>query len=207
MSRPALFQALEPIVEAFEGLSVPYCLGGSVASSAYGTARTTLDVDLVADLDRLQVPRLVHQLGERYYANQATILDAVARESCFNVIHLATMFKVDVFPVKSRPYDRVAFDRKREGRFAIGEYEGKFVLSSPEDIVINKLEWFRLGDEVSERQWQDVLGVLRVQQGRLDEDYLTEWASALDLRDLLQRARREVGPSEASDSGSTPNAE
>ena len=192
MSRPLLFQALEPVVGAFELLSVPYHLGGSVASSAVGTARTTLDVDLVADLRAGQVCPFVAELKDLYYASEAAIRDAVSRRSCFNVIHLPTMFKVDVFVLKERSYDRAAFSRRRLGRLSIGEHSAEFMLASPEDIVLNKLEWFRLGDEVSERQWLDVLGVLRVQRGRLDEKYLVEWANELNLKELLLRAEREA---------------
>ena len=192
MSRPPLFLAVEPVVDVFEELSVSYYVGGSVASSAVGTARTTLDADLVADLQAEKVPTFVAGLGDRYYANQAAILDAVTRESCFNVIHLATMFKVDIFAVKSRAYDRVAFDRRRQGQLSIGDCVANFVLASPEDIVLNKLEWFRLGDEISERQWHDVLGVLRVQRDRLDMMYMKKWAEALGLGDLLARAEAEA---------------
>ena len=157
-----------------------------------GTARTTLDADLVADLPVEKISAFVAGLGNRYYASETAIRDAVARESCFNVIHLATMFKVDVFALKKRAYDQVAFQRRRPGKFSIGPHVGTFVLASAEDIVLNKLEWFRLGDEVSERQWQDVLGVLRVQKTRLDMDYLTEWAETLGLQELLSRAQSEA---------------
>lgn len=196
MSRPPLFLAVEPVIEVFEKLSVPYYVGGSVASSAVGTARTTLDADLVADLPAKSVPTFVAELGDRYYANQAAILDAVTRKSCFNVIHLATMFKVDIFAVKSRVYDRVAFDRRQQGQLSIGDCVANFVLASPEDIVLNKLEWFRLGDEISERQWHDVLGVLRVQRDQLDKAYLRDWAQTLQLGDLLTRAENEAWPPE-----------
>lgn len=192
MSRPPLFLALEPVIDVLEDLSVPYYVGGSVASSAVGTARTTLDVDLVADLRAEQVPPFVTGLGNRYYANESAILDAVARESCFNVIHFATMFKVDVFTLKTRPYDQIAFDRRRQGCLSIGGHSAEFMLASPEDIVLNKLEWFRLGNEVSERQWRDVLGVLRVQRDRLDRGYLEKWAKELNLQDLLKRAQDEA---------------
>ena len=192
MTRPPLFLAMEPVIEALKALSVPYYVGGSVASSAVGTARTTLDADLVADLKPKQVPVFVATLGDRYYANQEAILDAVARKSCFNVIHLATMFKVDVFAVKDRSYDRVAFERSRPREFSIGSHVGNFIVASPEDIVLNKLEWFRLGDEISQRQWHDVLGVLRVQRDRLDMSYLEEWAKALSIDGLFARAKAEA---------------
>ncbi len=108
MSQVPLFAALKPVIEAFERLSVSYYLGGSVASSFYGVPRTTLDVDLVADLEAGHAPPLIARLGDKYYASQQAISDAIARKSCFNVIHLPTMFKVDVFVAKPRRYDRQA---------------------------------------------------------------------------------------------------
>jgi len=195
MNRPPLFQALEPVVHAFEILSAPYCLGGSVASSALGTARTTLNVDLVADLKQGHTPGFVAQLANAFYASETAIAEAIARKGCFNVIHLATMFKVDVFAIKARAFDRVAFQRRTEGLFSIADCDRRFFHATPEDIILYKLEWYRLGDEVSERQWQDVLGVLRVQRGRLDLDYLRNWAAELGISDLFERIRHEAEPS------------
>lgn len=183
--------AMAPVVAALERLGVVYYLGGSVASSAYGTARTTLDVDMIADLADEHVAPLVEALQAEYYIDAGMIADAVARKSCFNVIHLATMFKVDVFVVKDRSYDRMALTRIRPDTL---DMEGSAVtcpLASPEDIVLSKLEWFRLGDEVSERQWLDVIGVLKVQGNALDRDYLDKWAGELGIADLLDRARKQ----------------
>jgi len=120
------------------------------------------------------------------------ILDPIARRSCFNVIHLATMFKVDVFVLKDRPYDRTAFARIRRDTLTPDEPGAEVFLASPEDVVLNKLEWFRLGDAVSERQWRDAVGVLKVQKDRLDRPYLARWASHLGLTDLLEQAWREA---------------
>ncbi len=119
------------------------------------------------------------------------IQDAIARRSCFNLIHLANSFKIDVFAVKNRPYDLVALDRIQKKRVAENPSLELF-LASPEDIVLAKLEWYRLGDEVSERQWHDVLGVLRVQADSLDRSYLEKWAAELGVADLLAKARKEA---------------
>ena len=192
MTRPPLFLALEPVVEAFERLEVPHHVGGSVASSAVGTARTTLDVDLVADLRAEHVSSFVEMLRDHYYASEDAILDAVRRKACFNVIHLATMFKVDVFVLQDTPYSRVAFSRRQEGTLRIGDHSAELMLASPEDIILNKLQWYQLGDEVSERQWHDILGVLRVQHARLDRKYMRDWADRLGLENLLLRAEHEA---------------
>jgi hypothetical protein len=127
-----------------------------------------------------------------YYVSAAMIAEAVARKSCFNVIHLATSFKVDVFVPKDRRYDRVALERSRKDVLDLADPSTEFFLASPEDTVLSKLEWFRLGEGVSERQWHDVIGVLRVQGDLLDRTYLSHWAADLGVADLLEQAWREA---------------
>lgn len=184
--------ALTPLVEILEKLEVPYYLGGSVASSAYGTARSTLDVDLVADLAEEHVTPLVEALEGGFYIDANMIRGAIAAKSCFNIIHLATMVKLDVFAVKDRDYDRTALGRiGSEFLHPSSESTRKFPFASREDIILNKLEWYRLGDEISQRQWGDILGVMNVQADLLDNDYLDTWAADLGVMDLLERARRE----------------
>jgi hypothetical protein len=186
--------AVAPVAAALESLGVSYYLGGSIASSAFGIARATLDVDLVADLEPRHVGPLLQLLQSDYYVSEKAASDAVAKKSCFNVIHLETMFKVDVFCVKERPYDRQTLARVRKATIDPHAASPELCLASAEDVVLSKLEWFRLGEEVSERQWRDVLGVLAVQRGVLDDAYLDKWAVQLGISDLLERARKEAIP-------------
>lgn len=188
MSRADLLDALLPVVEAFERLRVRHHIGGSVASSALGVARATLDVDLVADLAGSQVSRFVAALEEDYYLDGDAVREAVERRASFNLIHLATMVKVDVFVLKDRPYDIEAFSRMRAEVLEEDEGARAFFLASAEDTILNKLEWYEMGGRVADRQWRDVIGVLKVQWGRLDLDYLRRWARTLGLLDLLERA-------------------
>ncbi len=185
-----LLTALTPLVDVLETLGVKYYLGGSVASSAYGTARSTLDVDLVADLAEEHVAPLVKALQGEYYIDAGMISGAIRDRSCFNIIHYATMVKLDIFAVKDRPFDRSAIARTRlEVLSETIEPARRFPFASCEDIILAKLEWYRLGDEISQRQWQDVLGVMKVQGNILDQTYLDTWAGNLGLTDLLERAR------------------
>ena len=188
-----IVQALTPVVQVLEDLGVAYQVGGSVATSAYGIGRATLDVDIVCDLAIAHVAPLVRALEETYYVDADMILDSVNRRSSCNLIHLATMLKIDVFIVKDRAFERHAMTRGVVDRIDDEEQSREFVLASAEDMILHKLDWYRKGNEVSERQWLDVLGVLKVQSDVLDYGYLAEWAEALSLVDLLRRALIDAG--------------
>jgi hypothetical protein len=180
--------ALRPVVEALEHAGARYRIGGSVASSALGVPRSTLDVDLVTDLEARAIAGFVAALQDDYYIDEDAVRDAVRRRGSFNLIHLSTMLKVDVFIAKSAPFDRVSFDRHVDR--ALTDEPGARIYSfrSAEDVVLRKLEWYRLGGETSERQWNDTIGVLRVQAAAIDRDYLEHWARELGVHDLLERA-------------------
>ena len=180
------------VIEALEALGVPYFLGGSLASSVHGVLRTTKDADVVADLRLKHVQPLARALSDAFYVDAESIKDAIRHQSSFNVIHLETMFKVDVFILKGRPFDAAQFGRRATQVIATDPERCAYVASA-EDTILAKLEWYRKGGEVSEQQWRDVLGVLKVQGDRLDYGYLRHWAVQLSVADLLERALSEVG--------------
>jgi hypothetical protein len=191
-SSPDALRALEPVVDAFEQLRIRYHVGGSLASSAFGAARATADVDLVADVRDQHAQALVSRLESAYYVALASVQEAVLRRRSFNLIHLETMIKVDVFVPEPGPFDQQELERARPQTLDPGENAREFFVKSPEDIVLRKLIWYRGGGEVSERQWSDVIGVLKVQAGRLDAAYLSTWAMQLGITDLLERALGEA---------------
>jgi hypothetical protein len=183
-----LLVALAPVLETLRRLGVRHYVGGSIASSAHGVPRSSIDADVVAELAPAHATPFVAALRQGYYVSEERVRDAIARRASFNVIHLEAMVKVDVFVAKDRPFDRRALERA--GTTA-AEGVTELPVSSAEDTVLAKLEWYRRGGEASERQWSDVTGLLRVRT--LDEPYLRRGALELGVADLLDRALEETG--------------
>lgn len=181
------------VTEVLESLGIEYLVGGSLASSLLGIPRATLDVDLVAVLAPEHVGPLVQALAPTFYIDEAAVADAIRRRASFNIIHLETVFKVDVFVQKDQPLARSEMSRKQT--YELSDRPGvRLVVGSAEDIILQKLDWYRLGHEISERQWTDVLGVLKVQGDRLDLTYLRHWAAQVGLSTLVERALGTLGP-------------
>ncbi|MCP4203952.1 MAG: nucleotidyltransferase family protein [bacterium] len=183
----ALRVALE-VIELLDRLGIPYHLGGSYASSVHGIPRQTQDIDLVVDLDTASVRELLSELPEGYYRDLESALDAMGNRKSFNLIHLASGVKIDVFVRGEEPFDREEFRRSR--KVSLGSGSDRSVrVKSAEDTILRKLDWFRRGEETSDRQWSDVLGILESQESALDFGYLERWATELGVADLLERAR------------------
>ena len=186
-------EAVLPLVKAFDKLGVSYYISGSVASSIYGVPRATIDVDIVLDLKPQHVHSLVEMLGEAYYIDEEMVLNAIQKRSSFNLIHLDTMLKIDIFIIKDKPYNLKTLQRRRKDTFDEKKGATEFYIGSPEDIILSKLEWFRNGEYASKQQWRDVLGMLKVQKDLLDLKYLRHWASTLKLSNLLDQAFHDAG--------------
>ena len=177
------------IAGVFDDLAVPYLVGGSLASSVYGVPRATQDVDLVADIRAEHVDRFTAHLQGDFYVDADMIRDAIARRASFNVVHLPTMFKADVFVLRADAWSREEMKRARVERLSIDDRDVSIRFATPEDTLLHKLIWYKLGNEISDRQWSDILGVLRVQGDALDTAYMNYWADLLDVARLLRRAR------------------
>ena len=182
-------EVLRRVVQVLDDLKIPYMVGGSFASSIHGIPRMTQDADLVVDIQPHQAILLARIVEEDFYIDQSAISDAIRRRSSFNIIHLDSMFKIDLFVLADREYDRASFARRR---FVTFQEKGPFQLAvcAPEELAVTKLEWYNLGNRVSERQYRDVLGVIATQEraGTFDLAHARSLARQLGLADLLQQA-------------------
>ena len=171
------------VIRVLESLGIPSSIGGSIASSIAGEPRSTLDIDIVAAIEEPHVQSVVAALADEFYVDEQALLRAVESRRSANLIHQASQIKVDLFVAGGTPLDRELLARRR----AV-EVEGRTIYAhSPEDILLQKLRWFRLGGETSDRQWRDVLGIVRVQATRLDTGYLRLHGPAMGVADLVER--------------------
>ena len=183
------------LADVLDQINVRYVVAGSLASSVYGIPRVTQNVDLVADLKIHQAGAFADLLGEDFYVDVDMITDTIERRASFNVVHLASMFKADVFISQDDLWSVEELLRAREETFDVAEKLVTIRFASPEDTLLHKLIWYRMGNEISDRQWSDVVGVLKVQGQDLDYQYLRHWAELLDVAALLARVVEESGRS------------
>jgi hypothetical protein len=178
---------LAQIASILEELGIRYALIGSFASSLHGTYRTTADIDILADIKANQIHPLLERLVESFYADETAIRNAITRQTSFNAIHLDSVFKVDLFIPQDDGFDESQLQRRQLRKVA----DNSLYVTSAEDTVIAKLNWYRSGNEISKAQWTDVVSILAI-QSNLEAEYLRFWAAKLGIADLLQKALDEA---------------
>jgi hypothetical protein len=174
------------LAEVLDDLGARYAVGGSLASGLAGEPRSTMDADITVDLYLDQVDTLVNRLSNRFYVPAERLRQAVRDRTSVNLIHLETAMKLDLFIAGGTPIDGDVLRRRLS--FKVGHVDRPLHVHTPEDVLLHKLRWYRKGGEVSDRQWRDVIGIVRVQGARLDRDYLARGAALLAVSDLLERA-------------------
>jgi hypothetical protein len=176
------------VANALTVVGAEYFLGGSLASSLQGEPRATNDIDFVIALPAGRVDALRLALGHDFEVDTDMLRDAVLQARSANAFYLPIVTKIDFFGRGYEPFDESEFSRRRPVVVrASGE---SIVVKSAEDTVLRKLLWFREGGEVSDKQWRDIVSVLRVSGHSMDGDYLAAWAPRLHLEALLERARQ-----------------
>jgi hypothetical protein len=184
--------AIKCTTQVLDDLNIRYAIGGSLASSIHGQPRYTQDADIAVEpFPGKERSFALRFPSDEYYVDESMIRDAVIRRASFNILHLLTGFKIDVFVQKDRQFDRELLARSIKAP-VFGESEGEFGLITAEDIILLKLEWYRLGGEISDRQWNDIIGVVKTQFDRLDGAYLDHWASEIGVKDLFDRVRQQT---------------
>jgi hypothetical protein len=178
------------VIHALEALGIESTVGGSIASSFAGEPRSTIDIDIVAAIEDHHVAPLVSRLVPEFYADEDALRRAVRTHTSANLIHQKTMLKVDLFIAGGTPLDAQQLARRQRVMLDGGR---ELYVHPPEDILLQKLRWYRLGGGTSDRQWRDVLAIIRVQGERLNREYLRSNAPVVDVSDLLRRALDEAG--------------
>ena len=187
MNNPEELIILRSFTDILEQLDIAYAIGGSMASSIYGTVRFTQDAGITVEPFDNLADKLLELLTPEYYISGDAVRQALSEHGCFNVIHLASAFKIDVFIRKNSAFEKQLMDRRKKLKLS-DSLEKSFSVVSPEDIILLKLQWYRDGGCSSEQQWNDALGVLAIQAEKLDFEYLNNWANKLEISELLEKA-------------------
>jgi hypothetical protein len=179
------------VARAIEAAGGLYFVGGSLASSLQGEPRATNDIDIVLELPIGRIGEFVRELGPEFEVDVDMLRQALLDARSANIFYLPSVMKIDLFAVGPGPFDEVEFARRRPVQVGVGT--DTLVVKSPEDTVLRKLLWYREGGGVSDRQWRDVVEVLRVSGGGMDRGYMIAWAEKLGIIALLDRALAESG--------------
>ena len=152
---------LRQLANELERLKIPYFVGGSHASSARGVGRPTIDTDLVAGIHASKIGALSAAPGADWYTDPAQMAEAIARGRSFNLIHMSTEDKFAIFPVTHKFHVTQLQRATRETLEVAGE-RVECPVATAEDILLAKLQWYGSGGELSERQWEDIMGIIRL---------------------------------------------
>ena len=181
-------QALERLQQSLDRQGIRYFLGGSLASSIHGIQRSTRDIDIVAAIGERHTAELARDLGRDFYIDAEAAAASLRHGRSFNLIHFASSYKFDIFPVSDDPYYQTQLGRSQAKTIVLEE--GLTIpsfVATAEDTILSKLVWYRMGGEQSDQQWNDLRGVRAVQGSSLDLAYLRQWAAHLGVQDLLER--------------------
>lgn len=182
-------EVLTYVATVFESVGARYAFVGSIASSHHGLPRATNDIDLVTDLSAVQVAPFVKAFEKDFYVNETSVRRALQTFRSFNLVHLESGLKVDVFSPAPDGFGRQSLNRRQLGLI---DENCEVFIATAEDTLLAKLEWFVKGGGTSDRQWSDITGVIKTQRGKLNVDYLREWAARLNVSELLAKAIKEA---------------
>lgn len=181
---------LARLATALEDTAIPYMVVGSFASTHHGVPRTTHDLDVVIDATAASLDQLLAMLSpEQYYVDADVAREALRTRGMFNVIDLATGWKVDLIVCKARPFSREELARRQRATvLGVESY-----VASAEDVILSKLEWAH--ESGSGMQLRDVGGLVAVRKNALDLAYIDRWAAELGVEEAWKAIRDDSGGS------------
>jgi len=184
-----LIELMAFVTNVFDELSIPHFITGSCASISYGEPRLTNDIDIVADIAPEKIEKLLARFPqEEFYISEDAVKQALAFKNQFNIIHPSSGLKVDVMIRHNSKFDDSRFCRVRNLNIT---GKNQIAFASPEDVIIKKMEYFKLGG--SEKHLRDITGILRLSGESIDKNYISEWVRILGLEDIwkaiIERAR------------------
>ena len=185
-------ELIAQVAEMLDDLGIAYALGGSMASSLVGEPRSTVDVDIAIKLEHEVGAALLERATAEFYVPIDAARSAIDAHSSFNLVDTAHGLKVDLFVLGEGLLDRMQIERRMN--VAIRGLADRIWVTSPEDQVLRKLDWYRRTGDESEQQWRDVVGILRVHGDAMDRVYLEETARELNLGELLEDATQAANP-------------
>lgn len=188
-----LIESIVLVVEVLENLNIPYFIGGSVASSAHGRPRATMDVDMVVDLSHDKVPIFCEVIASSFYVEKGAVVEAVEQRSSFNLLNFETMMKIDIFVTKDREFERDQFKRSKKDTIVSEELNSpSFYFCSPEDSILAKMEWYKLSNKTSDRQKSDIIGIIAVNKDKLDFNYIKKHVKKMNLEEVWKEILGEL---------------
>lgn len=190
MSGASPLDVIIRVAEMLDDLGIDYVLGGSLAGSFYGEPRATADVDIAIRVDVDAGERLLGRAAAEFYVPTDAARIAIRNHDSFNLIDTTIAFKVDLFVLGETLLDRRQLDRRV--LIPVPGVDAGVWVTSPEDQVLRKLDWFQTGGQTSDQQWRDIIGILRVSGETLDLPDLRSTAAALGLGELLDRALADI---------------
>ncbi len=178
-------EVLSIITSLLNSLNLRYCIGGSVASGLRSQFRATLDIDVLVEfLSSDFVIEFCNKAKDNFYVYEDAALEANSLQKSFNIIHKKSFIKIDLFTSFN---DFSKSELSRATLVTIPNTELKVKIATAEDMIINKLVWYKLGNCQSERQWNDLSSLIFYNKNSLDYDYLKKWAKYKEVEELLNK--------------------
>ncbi|MGB9721830.1 MAG: hypothetical protein ACPL28_10170 [bacterium] len=180
-------EILDIVIKLFERHKIEYMITGSFAGNLHGVPRATFDADIVIKTSTEPFKDFLHEIATEFYVECESPQEILCQQKIFYIIHYKTGFKFDIIPIINRKYSIVEFSRRK-----LVDFMGlKCWFASPEDTILAKLEWAKMGN--SERQFNDALGIAKVQGNNLDWSYLEEWSNELSVFIFPKRIKEQIG--------------